>query len=376
MRLESATAENEAELRRFYEQFSLKSVLELQIRRPHDFFAPYRLQSDDYETLVLRESDHLLHGVASFVCRDAYFEDRVQRIALATDLRIHPSRKAILSWSQHFLPVLRETLQARGVSSVFSVINAYDVAAFNAFVRPRTIKRSMPRYHLYRQFELVTLHGRFPWAPPPVPGLRIRRGEEKWSGAILDYILRRAPFKAFCSAWDEKSFREKMARLPGFSLENFWIAFDSSEKVVGMMAPWSPLEIQEYCPLSYGLRAHNFRQFLKFGRLLGWTRPLTKPLSRTGLEAPLKFRHLTFVSVENEDIFESLLWTAFESIPRDEFLVYGHCLRDFRLNPPESWIAARLPFGLYAVVPPEMDPPAFLHPSHSLNPEIESCYYF
>jgi hypothetical protein len=377
VRLEKAGPENNEELRKFFDQFSLNSVLEVRMRRPTDFFAPYRLQSDEYETLVLRdEKDNSLHGLASFVYRNTYFQDHVQKIAIATDLRILPSRKAIINWSQHFLPVLRDTMKEHGVNSVFSVINSYDTAAFNAFVRPRQMKRALPRYHLYRKFRLVSLHGRYPWAPLPVKALRIRQGESRWIGPLIDYIQKRAPYRAFASAWDEKSFFDKIGRLPGFRLEDFWIAFDSQERVVGTLAPWSPLHVQEYCPLTYGLQAHNFRQFLKFGRLLGWTRPLTKPLSRTGEEAPLKFRFLTFVSADNEDIFESLLWTAFEATPPDEFLVYGHCLQDFKLNPPLSWISAELPFGLYGVIPPEMDPPSFLHPTQLINPEIEACYFF
>ena len=376
MKLERAGQENEAELRQFFEQFSLHSVVDLKIRRPHDFFAPYRLQSDDYETLVLRERDGSLHGVASFIYRDVFFEDRVKKIAIATDLRVQPSRKAILQWSQHFLPVLREVMQSRGVDSVQSVINTADPIAFNAFVRPRQLKRAFPRYHLYRKFGLVTLHGRLPWAPAPVKGLRIRQGETRWLGPLIEYLSRRAPYRAFCSAWDEESFFKKIGRMPGFRIEDLWIAFDSNEKVVGTMAPWSPLETQEYCPLSYSLRAHNFRQFLKFGRGLGWTRSLTKPQSRTGEEAPLKFRFLTFAQADNEDIFESLLWMTYESIPTDEFLVYAHCKTDFRMNPPKSWISAELPFALYSITPPEEPPPSFVHPTHSLNPEIEAAYFF
>ena len=367
---------NEGEVENFFEQFSLKSVLDIKIKRPSGFTAPYKLQSDDFETYLLREKDGSLQGLASFIYRDTYFENRPQKIAFATDLRILPSRKAILEWPNHFLPVLRDILKNKGVSGVLSAINTQDPIAFNAFVRPRTVKRPLPRYHLYRKFQLVTLHGKFPWAPPPVKGLRLVRGSENHLEALVEYIQRRAPYRAFSTAWDEKSLFQKMNRLPGFTLKNFWLALDSNGRVVGTVAPWSPLKTQEYCPLSYSLRAHNFRQFLKFAKPLGWTHPLTKPLSRTGEEAPLKFKFLTFASADNEDIFESLLWQAFENTPKDEFLAYSHSLLDFRLNPPKSWITARLPFGLYAVIPPEMDPPGFLHPTQLLNPEIEACYFF
>jgi len=376
MRLERALPEDAGDLEKFFEQFSLKSSVELKLRRQQGFFAPYERQSSEHETLLLREKDQSIHGIASFIYRETFFQDSIRKIAIATDLRILPSRKSVLRWSQYFLPVLRESMQNHGVSCVFSAINSYDTAAMNAFVRPKQMRRNLPRYHLYRKFQLVSLHGRFPGAPTPLAGLRIRRGEDRLLGPLLDYLKKRAAYRAFTSTWDEKSFFAKIARLPGFRLEDFWIAFDSSEQVVGCMAPWSPASSQEYCPLTYSLQAHNFRQFLKFGRLFRWTRPMTKPWTRTGEEAPLKFRFLTFLSVDNEDIFESLLWHAFDGIAKDEFLTYAHCNGDFRLNPPLSWVSAQMPFGLYAILPPEGETPTFLHPTQTLNPEIEACYFF
>lgn len=379
MRLEKAFATSQVdqkELKNFFEKFTLNSVVDLKIRRPNSYFAPYEIQSNEFETLVLRDNDGEIHGVASFIYRDVFYVDHVQKIAIATDLRIQPSRKAILKWSEHFLPVLRDVMQKKSVSCVLSVINTLDPLAINAFVRPRQIRRILPRYHLYRKFSMVSLHGRLPWAPKPLSSLKICRGEEKYRGAILEYIERRAPYRTFCSAWDEPSFERKMGRLPGFSLQNFWIAMDSSGKVVGTVAPWSPAQTQNYVPLRYNLRGHNFRQFLKFGSALGWTRSLTKPRHRTGKEIPLKFQFLTFAQADNEDIFESLLWHAYEGVTNDEFLVYAHCKQDFRLNPPLSWISAEFPLALYAIVPPEDSPPHFLHPTQMLNPEIEAPFFF
>jgi hypothetical protein len=127
--------------------------------------------------------------------------------------------------------------------------------------------------------------------------------------------------------------------------------------------------------MSYvSLRAHNFRQFLKFGKYLGWTRPLSKPVASTGLESPLSFQYLTHVFADNEDIFESLLWSAYQNVPKTDFLLYAHCADDYRLLPPETWVHTQIPHALYAVVHPEIHPPDFLHPSHNLNPELEACY--
>lgn len=376
MILERASLTHQEELTHFFEQFSLSSIIDMKVRRPQGFFAPYKTLSDHYDTLILRDKNRKIQGTASLIFRDSIFEGQKQKIAFATDLRIEPSRKAILAWADHFLPTLRNTLQEQGVTSVFSIINTQDQAAVNTFVRPRSMKRAMPRYYLYRKFQMVSIHGRFPWAPEPVKGLTIQRAENRHLGPLLEYICNRAQYRAFSTVWDDHSFFDRLSRMKGLSIQDFWIAFDSREKIVGCLAPWSLGDLQEYCPLSYGLRAHNFRQFLKFGKFLGWTHPLTKPLSRTGEEAPLKFKILTNLYVDNEDVFDSLVGAAFDHSAKDEFLIYTHCNLDIRLNPPQGWVTASHPYGLYAVVPPEVEIPSFLHPSHRLNPEIEASMVF
>jgi hypothetical protein len=102
------------------------------------------------------------------------------------------------------------------------------------------------------------------------------------------------------------------------------------------------------------------------------TRRLAKPVASTGIESKLQFRYLTNVFADNEDVFESLLYSAYDHLTPQEFLVYAHTEQDYRLLPPLSWVSASLPYALYAVAPPEKEMPDFLHPSISLNPEIEA----
>ena len=234
------------------------------------------------------------------------------------------------------------------------------------------MKRPMPRYFLYRKFRMVTLHGRYPWAKAPLPSIKIRQGSPAHADALAAYIIRRSQFRPFASVWDVPSFEKKMERLTGLKLEDFFIAFDSDENVIGCVAPWSPSGIQDFIPLSYSLRGHNFRQFLKFLWLFGLTHRLAKPVASTGEESKLQFRYLTHVFADNEDVFESLLFSAFEHLTSQEFLIYAHVEQDYRLLPPLSWISASLPFALYAVSLPEREMPRFLDPSISLNPEIEA----
>lgn len=372
MKLELLDQNSNQDLLEFFKEFPIKGLVEFKVDRLQDYFGLYKLQSENHRTYALRNDQNKIQAMASFALREVFQDGEVQQIALATDLRVAPSRQAILEWSNHFLPVMKSVKEDLGVSHFFSNINLTEPSGLNLFVRPRNMRRALPRYYLYRKFSLVSLHGRFPWAPKPLTFVKIRHGNEQNIDALIAYIIKRSQFRPFASVWDTSSLRKKMARLPGFSLENFLIAFDANENVVGCLAPWSFQGIQDWIPRSYRLRAHNFRQFLKFGSAFGWTKVLPKPIRSTGFEAPLKFQYLTNIHVDNEDIFESLLHTAFSQAGPQEFLCYAQVDKDIRLTPPASWIAARIPHALYAVIPPQTDLPTFLHPSISLNPEIEA----
>jgi hypothetical protein len=376
MELVLADEGDNLELINFFKEFPLRGLVDVKIDRLGNFFAPYEIQSDIFKTYLLKDSQKNIQASASFIARDALYEGEVLRVATATDLRVKPQRKAIAEWSNHFLPVLERETRENDVSHVFSTINLSDTSILNTFVRPRTMKRAMPRYYLYRKFNLVSLHGSYPWAKPPIPSIKIRPAHPGNVDALAYYIIQRSQFRPFASIWNTDSFAAKLKRLKGMKLEDFLIAFDSNDNVVGCLSPWSPQYVQNYVPLSYSLRAHNFRQFLKFFSLFGMTRRLAKPIISTGFETPLSFKFLLNIFVDNEDIFESLVYTAFENALPSEFLLYTHCEKDYRILPPLAWVSSSLPFALYAVTPPAKEMPEFLNPAIGLNPEIEAHTVF
>ncbi len=363
------------ELLQFFSQFHTSGWVDLKIDRLNDFFGLYKTQSDQFRTYVMRnQQSGKIEACASFIARDVKLGDEIQKIAYATDLRVSSSRRAILEWSQHFLPTMEDVKTQMGVQHFFSFIDFTETAMTNIFLRPRNMRRTLPRYYLYRKFKVNTLHGRFPWAPAPISSLRIREGNESNLDALLAYLFKKFRFRPFASVWDGQSFEKKIRRLTGFNLSDFLIAFDRHDQIVGCLSTWSPQLVQKFIPYSFELHAHNFRQFLKFGQLLGWSHPLAKPVKSTGKETPLAFRWLTNLAIDNEDVFESLLWRAYEQLNKNEFLAYTHIEPDFRTRPPKAWISAQLPYSMYSIMPPTQEIPAFLHPSEVMNPEIEGIF--
>lgn len=374
MKLEIAKPEESSSLAEFYKSFPLRGLVEMRIDRNGDFFAPYSVQSDQHLTYALKDDENKLEGVASFVMRDVLLDNKVRPVAFGRDLRISSNRRAILEWSQHFLPVMQEVFQTFGCKYLFSVLSMSEVQALNAFVRPRTTKRPLPHYYLYRRFNMVSIHGKLPWVSNPLPHLRIRRGSSANVDALIYYIIQKSRQRDLSTVWDAQSFHDKLERWQGLKLEDFLVAFDKDENIVGCAAPWSSGGLQDFIPMEYSLRAHNFRQFLKFGNTLGWTRTLTKPFSRLKVEAGLNFKYLNFLFADNGDIFESLLWRAYEEARENEFIVYNQMRSEYVYRRPKYWISAKMPFGVYLLQPPDHEPPKFLHPTNEKSIEMEPFF--
>lgn len=373
MRLEIAKPEDSKALTEFFKNFPIRGVVEMKIDRDGNFFAPYAVQSDKHLTYKLQD-DEKVEGIASFVMRDVLLDGQVTPVAFGRDLRISSNRRAVLEWSQHFLPVMNEVFQTFGCKYLFSVLSMSEVQALNAFVRPRTTKRPLPHYFLYRRLNLVSVHGRLPWAKNPLPHLRIRRGSSANVDALIQYIAKKSKTRDLSTVWDAQSFYEKLERWKGLKLDDFLVAFDKNENIVGCAAPWSAGSMQEFIPMEYSLQAHNFRQFLKFGKMLGWTRTLTKPFSRLKIEAGFNFKYLNFLFADNADIFESLLWRSYDEARDNEFLVYNQTRSEYIYRRPLNWIAAKMPFGVYLLLPPDQEPPSFLHPSNEKSIEMEPFF--
>lgn len=371
MILEVAQSQNNEELLEFYRSFPLDGLIHIRLDRGKDFFKYYGLQSDQYLTYILKEKDKII-GVVSFVIDNIVIEGKPTTIAWARDLRISNDRTAILGWASHIQPVFEEIKKTFNVQYFFSTLNLSEEQALNTFIRPRSQKRSLPKYHLYRKFQVVTAHGFYPWARQSWPQLKIRRGSEKNQEAILDYIVEKSKNYAFCSATDKVTLNEKLERWIGFDWSDFFVAYDNADNIVGVMCSWSSAGIQDFIPLRYSFRAHNFRQYLKFMHMMGWTRTLTKPYHRIKIEASLNFRSLNYIRVDHPDVFSSLLASSYHEARENEFLLYLRDRQNIHLKAPRGWISAEQTYGLYCPVLSKEPTPDFLHPKFDGLADIET----
>ena len=254
MNLETAKPEDAQALARFFKRFPSQGAVELLVDRSKDYYGPGRIQSDQHLTYVLREDrENEIVGVASFAINEVLVNGKKSRVAFGRDLRILQTRQAILGWTQHFLPVMEEIRQVCKVDHFVSVMNLYDPKVVNTFIRPRPGKRPLPHYFLHRRFNLVSLHGRFPWADQPLKSIRVRRGSAHIKDALFHYIARKSAERDFLVTITPEEVSNQLARWEGLKLEDFLLALDSYDNIVGCCAPWSASGIEEYIPLRYHL---------------------------------------------------------------------------------------------------------------------------
>jgi hypothetical protein len=368
MKLVKASDLDNEQLLHFFAKSRVPGSIELQMRRMFSFFNQYRLQTDDYTTYLLLNNKDEIEALASMLYREAWLDGTKQTIGYATDLRVSQNRRAILEWSKHFLPILEEERAKRNCTYTFSVLAHSQRQAYNALIRPRNLKRKLPRYYQYRKFELISLHGLWPFHRKPLPGIRVRPAQEKDRDQLRSYLVAASQKKPLHYIHEPEDFDKAISRWRDLYLENFLLAEDSSGNIIGAGASWSPDQVQKIYAQTYSPQAKNLKDFLTLWSIFG----SAHKLPREGEELPL--RHLCFLNANNPDILYSILYEAFRRSSKKEILVYPHFQGHLLTTPPRSFIAARKMYGLYCVLAPGDPIPGFLKPApYAIPPELETA---
>lgn len=362
MRVIKATDEDNERLLHYFAQMPMPGSIEVQLRRMFNFFNQYRIQTDDYATCILENDNGEIDAMASILFRSGRIDGTDETIGYATDLRVSPTRKAVLNWSQHFLPVIENERDLRQCKYIFSAVPYAQRQAYNAFIRPRNLRRGMPRYHLFRRFELISLHGIWPFHDLPLSGIKVRSANENDFEQLAEYILKMTAHRSLVYYTNIADFKKSLDRWRDLYIENFILAFDVAGNLIGCTAPWSPERVQRSYPLKYDSEAKNFRDLLS---VLSFFR-LAHPLPKENQE--LELRHLTHLYADNPDVFYALLYNAFRLCGKKEFLLYPHFEGELLSMPPRSFISSSNPYGLYCILAPTDPIPDFLKPRSLQTP--------
>lgn len=364
MKLTIATAADSKELTEFYQSYPILGPIDLSVQRVANYFQHYRLQSDDFETHCLRERDGSLQGTATLLFREGRVGSSFETIGYATDLRISNNRKAIVTWTEHFLPITQAALEKRNSRFLFSVISGVDPTIQNTLIRPRAQRRNIPVYHLLRRFEIVTLAGHWPLMYDELPSIKLSRASESDIEPIAAYLRKQSERYVMSFSYSADLIADRLKRWLGFQIDAFILAKDKKGNIVGTVAPWNNQHIQKLVPIKYSGLVQTAGTALKMASWLKWATPLPP------LNTPLQLEFLTHLHANNSDVFACLLEEAYRQKSKNSFLAYAHFHKHAMTLPPRQFIYSQTPSAIYTLSPTNEDLPRELFNS---VPELELC---
>jgi hypothetical protein len=342
MVLRLATNQDNSRLIEFYSQFEVKSPIDLKFFR-YDFSAPYRLNSNEYKTLILEEDDKI-YGLASFVIKNVKLVDREIKVLMGCDLRISNHRKAIMEWSKHFLKTLLALKSEHNCERIFSFINHSESQALNAFLRPRFRRSQFPTYAYQGKILGQTIHGKYPWAKKNISQLQIVPGVAKHRDALIDYIIK-SYSNTYLNPYFNPLFLKNAFDNLVFDYTDFIIALNSDEKIVGCTLPWTMHDLMSIDISQTTLESENFFSVLSLLSIFGMAQ---KPMTKN-----LKVKYLSFHRADSHYIHEALLREALKKCDTDEFLFYCFDQNEIHLKRPRYWIGTSVEYGLYELLSTE-----------------------
>lgn len=362
LRLVEAEKQHSSLLQSFFSEQIVHGHIDYSVRRTGGFFQHYRLFSEDSTTALLLDDQESLLGAATLCFQRGYFNRQEQTVGFLSDLRIAPQRLAIQQWTHHFVPYLYQKLAEKNCRYVFTVMEQYENQAYNALLRPRKVRRQLPHYYLYRKVNAIFFLGRWPWSPSPMPSIKISHARPKDVDELCDYMMQKKIGSRLYFHINPESLEHKFKTWPNFSLDNFLIARNSKNEIVGCIAPWNNKGVQQLIVKNYhgnGLLVYQSSKMSSFLRL-------SQPLPAVGQPLPLKF--LTHCAADNHEVFYSLLCQAYAESQRGEILVHTNYFGDYITRAPLTFITTKIPYGFYSVLSPEEDLPSFLRPNPFSTP--------
>ena len=346
--LKEANSEDSQKLNEFFASIPTRGEIDVKIQREQHFFSFYQRVGIPYRTYILKDGEEIL-GTASFLFRQLAFQNRVLKLAQACDLRISPNRKAILSWSKFFHPLLQQIRETENCDGFITSINQTETQSLNAFIRPKLKRAAQPQYSLSRSYNLVSVHGFYPLMNRPNKNITVRSYVSSDRQALVDYLNATCKKTDFMPENIIKNVAEYIDRSLLYSWSQFLIAFDFENRIVGCVQPISSSLLQDYLPQEYSPQSHNLRQFLKVAQFLGFARRLTRPFSRSQKQEALSFRLLHFLTASHPEVFNALIRACYASSQQNEFLMYAYENSDFKKRPPKGSVFSEIPYGLYSI---------------------------
>ncbi len=348
LQLHAATPADTKTLGEFYTSIATLGTIDVKIQRRPDYFSFYQKLGLTHKTYLIKDGNEVV-GSATFLFKYLKFQNRNLKLAHACDLRISSNRKVVRSWSSFFQPILEELRKNENCDGFMTSINQTETQSMNAFIRPKLKRSTQPHYALSKTFNLVSVHGFFPLFYSVNKNIKVRPFLSSDKDSLKNYIKKNLNKYDYLPVSLSEDIDQYINDSLIYSWNQFYIALDHQENIVGCVHPVSSSLLQDYLPQDYSSQAHNLRQFLKAAQLFKFGRRLTRPYSRSQKQEALSFRLLHFLITDHPEVLNALIKTSYDTSVQNEFIIYAYETTEFQKRPPKFCIYSEIPYGLYSI---------------------------
>ena len=321
----------------------MQAGMSFRFERAPDFFALHNAHSADNVTWIVTREGSIV-SIASVVIRPAYLDKSICNVAYLADLRQARGGGAAGSWRAVANAVLDEIrLEFSATLAYCSILRDNRLARTSILESPLGKRLGIDRLCGYRTVSVV---GMFPWRRWHGRRHEIRRASLNDSEALREFVDTQSRDLQLSPVFEPQTWRRRMSGWPDFGIENFLIAIDQHDRIVGCVAPWDSSTINRIVIDTLPMRAELLR------RVVNATSVFTgRPKISVGASTHLPDIALTHVRVKDRDpeIFAELLTVAFRNlIPKRRYATLTFSLYD---NDP-LWRALRN--MIYTTVPMDL----------------------
>jgi hypothetical protein len=348
-----ATPADSPALCELFASITMKTDLELSIRRDPDFFALYRMQTDDFECWVGGENG-AIEGLGTIMARDGYLNGKPARIGYLGDLRVLPRLQGRRLIGRFYGPILEEFSQAHGCTVYLTTIIASNTPAIRALTGEGGRKLGVPPYRLLHAFDIRAVHLAFPRRRRRT-AYQVRRASSSDIPKLAHFLDDDARRRPCGEVFSEAGLRRRLRAWPGLAIENFYVAFDQSGRLSGCCALWDTAPLKRTVVNSY----RGSMRWVRRGYNAAATLLRAPRLPSAG--GMLRYAYLTHQAVPSNDpeVWRALLDAVSSDYRRSGYHFLSVCaFVDDPLEPAyRGFVTTNLRAHLYTVTAPGAELP-------------------
>ena len=219
------------------------SSFALSTRRDPDFFALYEMQRGSAHGFVY--DDGKMAGMATALVRDGFLDERAGPVGYLGDLRIRGVSRARRAFPFLYGKFFKDICDETGCESYLTGVLASNAVALSSLTARKKGRDAQPYYHPLRQFEMASIQLVLPRRARTISGVDVRTATPDDVPALAAFLARDHLQRPFGYRFDDGELEHRLARWPGFALEDTFVA-RAGDRIVGVCTAWDASPVKRY----------------------------------------------------------------------------------------------------------------------------------